>query len=145
MEVSKCDRINFLDVTLIIENKVVKFDLYKKPNSERYLNFLSNHSIEHKKGVILALYDKTLLLSHPSFHFKNIKKSIRTLLQNGYPLQLIFSTINNRIRKFMINGINERDKNVDSDNTLTRRFFTIPYIKGISESFRNITKKYEVN
>jgi len=49
MEVSDCDRINFLNVTLIIENEVIKFDLYKKPtNSGRYLNFLSNQPIEHK-------------------------------------------------------------------------------------------------
>jgi len=33
MEVSECDRINFLDNTLIIENKVIKFDLYKKPTN----------------------------------------------------------------------------------------------------------------
>jgi len=46
----------------------------------------------------------------------------------------------------MINDINKRDKNVDSDNnTPTRRFFTVPYMKGISESFRNITKKYDFN
>jgi len=142
MEVSECDRINFLDVTLIIENGVIKFDLYKKPtNSGRYLNFLSNHPMEHKKGVILGLFVRILLLSHPSFHVKNIKDAIIILLQNGYPLQFIFSTINNRIRKFMINGIKKRDKNVD--NTLTRKFFTVPYMKGISESFRNITKKYD--
>jgi len=146
MEVSTCDRINFLDVTLIIENSIVKFDLYKKPtNSGRYLNFLSNHPMEHKKGVISGLFDRILLLSHPSFHTKNIKDAIIILLQNGYPLQFIFSTINNRIRKFIINGINERDKKVTLDNTPTRKFFTAPYMKGISESFINIIKKYDFN
>jgi len=146
MEVSECDRINFLDVTLIIENGIIKFDLYKKPtNSGRYLNFLSNHPREHKKGVISGLFDRILLLSHPSFHTKNIKDAIIILLQNGYPLQMIFSTINNRIRKFIIIGINERDKNVASDNTPTRKFFTVPYLKGISEYFINIIKKYYFN
>jgi len=67
------------------------------------------------------------------------------LLQNGYLLQFIFSTINNRIRTFVSNGINERDKNVTSDNTPTKKFFTVPYMKGISESFINITKKYDFN
>jgi len=142
LEISNCDRINFLDVTLIMESEVIKFDLYKKPtNSGRYLNYLSNHPIEHKKGVILGLFDRTLVLSHPSFHIKNIKDSIRILVQNGYPLQLIFSTINNRIRKFTKNGIKEQDKKIDSDNTSTRKFFTVPYIKDISESFRKHNKK----
>jgi len=139
MEVSGC-------VTLIIENGIIKFDLYKKPiNSGRYLNFLSNHPMEHKKGVISELFDRIVLLSHPSFHTKNIKDAIIIRLQNGYSLQLIFATINNRIRKFISDGINVRDKNVSSDNTSTRKFFTIPYMKGIFESFINITKKYDFN
>jgi len=58
---------------------------------------------------------------------------------------LIFSTINNRIRQFTKNGIKTQDKKVDSDNTPTKKFFTVPYIKDISESFRNITKKYDFN
>jgi len=31
MEVSECDRINFLDVTVIIENNIIIFDLLKNP------------------------------------------------------------------------------------------------------------------
>jgi len=146
MEVSGGNRINFLDVTLIVENEVIRFDLYRKPtNSGRYLNFFSNHPIEYKKGVILSLFDRTLLLSHPMFHLKNIKEFVEILLQNGYPLELIFSTINNRIRKFITGGINERDKIIESDSTLEKRWFTVPYMKGISESFKNITKKYDFN
>jgi len=148
MEVSECDRINFLDVTLIIENGIIKFDLYKKPtNSGRYLNFLSNHPMEHKKGVICGLFDRIVLLSHPSFHTKNIKDH-----HNTFTKWILFTvdfchTINNRIRKFITNGINVRNKNVSLDNTSTRKFFTVPYMKGISESekasFINITKKYD--
>jgi len=68
MEVSEGNQINFLDVTLIVESEVIRFDLYRKPtNSGRYLNFFSNHPVEYKKGVILSLFDRTLLLSHPMF------------------------------------------------------------------------------
>jgi len=98
MEVDTDDRINFLDVTVIIENNVIMFDHYKKPtNSGRYLNFLFNHPLEHKRGVIFALLNRVLRLSHPQFHTKNLEESIRTLVNNGYLLKFIFSTINNRI------------------------------------------------
>jgi len=53
MEIGRGGRISFLDVTLIVENRTIIFDLYKKPtNSGRYLNFYSNHPMTHKKGVI---------------------------------------------------------------------------------------------
>jgi len=37
MKVSECDRIDFLDVTLIIENEVIKIDLYKKIYQDLHL------------------------------------------------------------------------------------------------------------
>jgi len=58
MEIGEGGRISFLDVTLIVENRIIIFDLYKKPtNSGRYLNFHSNHLMTHKKGVITSLFD----------------------------------------------------------------------------------------
>jgi len=98
-EISEGGRISFLDVTLIVENRTIIFDLYKKPtNSGRYLNFHSNHTMIHKKGVITSLFDRTLLLSHPRFHFKNLEEMINILINNCYSLKLIFSTIKNRIQ-----------------------------------------------
>ena len=74
--------INFLDVKLLIESGRVIFDIYKKPtNSGRYLNFFSNHPIEHKKGVVIGLLDRILFLSHPKFHNINISSLIITLLR----------------------------------------------------------------
>jgi len=34
MEIGSDDRISFLDVTLIVENGIITFDLYKKPTPE---------------------------------------------------------------------------------------------------------------
>jgi len=142
MEISTDNRINFLDVTLIIENGVIMFDHYKKPtNSGRYLNFMSNHPLEHKRGVIFYLFDRVLQLSHPRFHTKNLEESIRVLINNGYPLKFIFSTINNRLYHLIKNGIKVREKTDLADHN----FFTIPYINGISEKFRNLAKKHKFN
>jgi len=76
MEIGEGDWISFLDITLIDSNRRIMFDLYKKStNSGRYFNFFSNHSIEHKRGIIMNLFDGTLLLSHPRFHIKNLEES----------------------------------------------------------------------
>jgi len=48
------------------------FDTYKKTYSGRFLNFHSNHPLYHKKGIIISLIDKIILLSHPWFQQKNL-------------------------------------------------------------------------
>ena len=87
---------HFLDVKLLIEDWRVIFANYKKStNSGRYLNFFSNHPVEHKRGVIIALLDRILFLSHPKFNENNIIALIiklynRTdILHNFYSQQLI--------------------------------------------------------
>ncbi|KYQ53751.1 hypothetical protein ALC60_07318, partial [Trachymyrmex zeteki] len=95
------DSVNFLDVNVILNDDCIKFDMYKKPMnfSGIYLSYISNHPIQHKRGVIIGQLDRILFLSHPEYHKKNIESMINILLINGYPLDTIFSTINNKIKK----------------------------------------------
>jgi len=44
--------------------------------------------------MIYSLTDTAFLLSHPKFHQKNLELAINLLLENGYPLKLIFEKIN---------------------------------------------------
>ncbi|KYN30216.1 hypothetical protein ALC57_00353 [Trachymyrmex cornetzi] len=70
---------------------------------------------------------------------------INVLLSNGYPLDIIFSTINNRIKMlsrkknvYVNDTINNNDSN---DNNNIKKYFTIPYINEISEKFKTIVEK----
>jgi len=47
------------------------------------------------------------MLSHPSFHQKNLELIIKILLENDYPLNFIFKTISNRIRHLITNSNNK--------------------------------------
>jgi len=52
------NRINFLNTTIIVENNIIKFDLYYKSTfSGRYLNYHSQHPPSHKKGTIFEIVD----------------------------------------------------------------------------------------
>jgi len=94
-EVNRC--LSFLDVTLIIKNNRIITDWFHKIIfSRRYLSFYSNHPISHKIGIIYSLVERAIKLSHPSFHKKNLELCIKLLLDNGYPLNLIFNRINSR-------------------------------------------------
>jgi len=94
--------INFLDLRLTITNNIIYIDWFqKKTFSGRFLFFHSNHPMCHKIGIIYNLTDRAFLLSHPKFHQKNINLIINLLLDNGYPLKLIFDKINERVKLLM--------------------------------------------
>jgi len=83
-----------------------------------------------------------VLLSHPKFHEKNLKGVINTLLNNWFPLSFIFATINTRIKMLTNRIVRDSNNNDQLSQINQRNFFTIPYVRSISESFLPITKKY---
>ncbi|XP_071580549.1 uncharacterized protein [Temnothorax nylanderi] len=139
LEISVNNTLNFLDVIVIVrENKFI-FDWYHKPTfSGRYLNYHSHHPISHKRGVIYGLVDKIVLISHPQFHRKNFNLIIQILLDNGYPLPFIFSTIKNRLRQVFLRKNGGED--ASSSLTCETKYFTVPYVKCMSDRFKNIAK-----
>jgi len=99
LEISNNNCINFLDIKIFLEDQKIIFDRYEKPtNSGRYVNFHSQNPLAQKKNIIFGLVDRTLFLSHPKFHEKNLENVIDTLLNNCYPLPFIFSTIIKKIK-----------------------------------------------
>ncbi|KYM96993.1 hypothetical protein ALC62_12327, partial [Cyphomyrmex costatus] len=91
----------------------------------------------HKKGVITSLFDRILLLSHPKFHIKNIHELIITLTNNGYPLDFLFASINNRIKSFIHSQNNDNTHNKDTYAN-RKKFFCVPYHNKVSEKFKGI-------
>ena len=99
IEIGNDDRLNFLDVTLILNKKRIIFDWYHKPSfSGRYLNFYSQHPTCQKRGTVIGLVDRVLKLSHPIFHSKNFSLIIEILRNNSYPMEFIFKCIYDRLR-----------------------------------------------
>ncbi|XP_071571138.1 uncharacterized protein [Temnothorax nylanderi] len=66
MEISENNKLDFLDVTVMVRDGKFIFNWYHKPTfSGRYLNYHSHHPISHKRGVIYGLVDKIVSVSHP--------------------------------------------------------------------------------
>lgn len=128
-----------MDTTIIVENQKIIFDIFQKTtSSSRFLNFNSQHSLCHKIGVIYSFVDRIVKLSRPHFHKKNLIDAIRMLLRNGYPLSFIFSRIDKRIKMLIHNNYITHDAHLQ----LKDKFFTIPYVKSISESFLPLITKF---
>ena len=63
-------------------------------------------------------------------------EAIHTFLNNSYPLSFIFSTIKSRL-KFHIHN-----KDITHYSREKDKYFTIPYVKSISESFLPISSMF---
>jgi len=131
--------LNFLDVTIMNNNNLIEFDLYRKPTfSGRVLSFLSQHPISQKRGVLVSMIDRVFLLSNPRLHQKNFNFIIETFLGNGYPLKFIFDTISNRLKNLF--NKKTKNQNLNEIDDGYKGWFVIPFIPKVTEKFKNITK-----
>jgi len=91
IEYEKNRSLSFLDFLLkVVDDKIIIDWYHKSCFSGRCLSYFSSHPSCHKIGTIYSLLDRTMLLSHPTFQQKNIEICVKILLENDYPLDLIF-------------------------------------------------------
>ena len=84
-ELQNNNMIPFLDVALSIDKNSIITNWYQKPtNSNRVLNFNSNHTIQLKRNIIYNLVDRALLLSHEKFHTENLFIVKKILGENSW-------------------------------------------------------------
>jgi len=142
VEYEKDRSLSFLDLNLSVKNNALCIDWYKKEtNSGRYLHYYSGHPTCHKIGTIFGLTDRALLLSHPIFQQKNLEYVIEVLLENDYPLDLIFQKINQRIKDIIKR---KRSNNLEQKiNESQRKMLVLPYIRNISEKISSSIDKNE--
>ncbi|KYN11963.1 hypothetical protein ALC57_15856 [Trachymyrmex cornetzi] len=130
------DKLNFLDITLIKNKCIIECDWFYK----RFVNYHSLHPLAQKKDVIIGMVDRTVLLSHPKYHSKNIELIVNTFLDNNYPIEFIFRVIHSRVKYLIHKGISKQNNSDIEDETEKKSWFTVPYLPQISEKFQNIMK-----
>ena len=143
IEIEENAQINFLDLTLIRENNRIYTKWYTKTvASGRYLNFNSEHHKVHKKNVITAVIDRAIKLTSPKHRTETIKKAKCLLFENNYPQYLVNKIAKKRIHAFY-NSISHKNKqNFTNQPT---KYFSIPYVNGLSEKIEKIFKHHDIN
>jgi len=130
------NRLHFFDVTVIRDNELIEFNWYHKPTfSGRY--FWSQYPISQKINTIAGLVNRVILFSNPKFHLDNLCFIIKVLLENDYPLNFIFENINNRLKKIIMARNRKSVVNDDTVETVQPSWFTVPFVRGITESRLN--------
>ena len=87
----------FLDVALTRSHiGVISTNIYRKPtHSDRYLNFRSNHPIEHKSAVVNALAHRgNCLISNEGDKELEMKHIYKALNFDGYPAWFLNQKLN---------------------------------------------------
>jgi hypothetical protein len=121
----------FLDVLVIREETTLTTKVYRKlTHTDQYLNFNSNHV---KRGLIQSLHNRASTICQEQQDLFNEISSLRRDLQpNGYPQGFTDSVINSKHSS----RLNKEQKPLGSGY--------IPYVKGISETFKRIGNQYNI-
>lgn len=86
--------------------------------------------------MFFNLTDRVILLLHPKFNAKNYSSCINILLENDYPLHIIFYYFYKRIKNF--NSIikwkfKQDDKKENNSFNDNRKIIILPYVKHITD------------
>ena len=132
-------------LSVINEDGTIKTRVYRKnTHIDQYLNFQSNHHLEHKRGVVKTLaYRAKTVVSEREDRRKELEHLRGALKCNGYPNWIL--------RELKEDNSDEREVKrpepvtETSDKERNKKIpVVIPYIKGFSEQIRRVLGKYGI-
>ena len=138
----------FLDTLVILQNDgSLLTTVYRKPtHTNQYLQWDSHHAISNKYSVISTLFHKAKDACATKEQLEEEHTHIQKVLTScKYPGWAII-----RIKKKTSVPVKPKNNNSNikkdtSSNTINRRsYITLPYMKGHSESIKNICKRYGI-
>ena len=135
-EEEKNGRIPFLDTCLHVnEDGLTKVTVYRKPtHTDQYLNFHSNHHLQHKRAVVNTLFLRAqTLVSEETDNAKEIQHVKQALKVNNYPDWMLTTPNTGSGSRVSDESVNEK-----------RIYASVPYIKGILECLQRAFKSHEV-
>ena len=128
----------FLDTCVCLnDDGTLKIKVYRKPtHTDQYLNWESNHHLEHKRSVVRTLLRRAeTLVTEADDKQEEIKHVKKALTANGY-----------RKWSFKLPRKKEKKKeDSDKDSTSAKKFpVALPYVKGLSEQLQRVFKTHDV-
>ena len=132
----------FLDtLTVIQDDGSIRVKIYRKPtHTDQYLNFSSNHPLDHKLGVIRTLFHRAdSIITDPQDKNHEREHVKQALTKCGYPQWAINKATSQKPPQH-----SDRNNHNPGTATLNRGFVILPYIQGISEALRRIFSSHGV-
>ena len=135
METENNNELVFLDLTITrLNTKSFSSKIYRKPtHSGRYLNFKSDHPMQHKRAVVDTLFHRAkTLITDPNEAKKEIQLIKSQLRQNSYPIAFL----NKRKKK----------KNLDNNQSQNecKGLVVLPYVPELSDKIKRILHSHNI-
>ena len=131
-------KIPFLDTEIILEDDAtLNTKVYRKPtHTDQYLNWQSNHHLDHKRSVVRTLIQRAETVpSTDEFKKQELEHVKQALAANGYqPWMLKIPK-----KKTKVNNTSERSKPSRSPP------IALPYIKGLSENIQRLFRSHNIS
>ena len=122
----------FLDtVTVVRADGEIRTRVFRKEtHTDQYLNFKSNHPLEHKRGVVNTLMHRADIVVSDDQERKEEKQHITSVLGvNGYP-DWVVKQYHERAAK------RQTRVSTNTNKAGKKPAIVIPYVKGVSEKLR---------
>lgn len=139
------ERINFLDVTVLLRDGQLCTTLYKKPTDRhRYLHFHSSH-VKHCKTSIpysQALRYKRICSEDSDFNYNCVTLK-KALIEQKYPVSLIddaFARADHLDRRALLDT-SHRPNTVQQTNLILTHSASVPNVTGILRKHHNIIEQ----
>ena len=112
-----------------VNTYIGKWKNWLTTHSDRYLNFRSEHPIQHKQSVVNTLFQRAKKLSSTAQDLNSELKYVkRTLLLNGYPKWII----------------KNRKKKQHSRSPEFRSKIVLPYSADLGETLKRILERHRI-
>ena len=146
------DSMPFLDTLVIPQSDGnLMTTVFRKPtHTDQYLQWDSHHAISAKCSVINTLYHRAKAVYSNLQHLHEEQEHPQKVLKRcKYPKWALSSMKNNINAPVMPkdNNNNKKKKKKTSSSSISnikRNYTMVPYTKGLSESIKNIYKKYGI-
>ena len=115
--------------------------MYRKP-SDQYLNFKSNHHIEHKRSIVHTLAKRSEVMvtkpEHKSVEVAHVKQALRTNQYEEWAFEIPRAKPRDKARP---NRAKPRDK---ARPNWAKTNICLPYIHGTAEKLARIFRAHDV-
>jgi hypothetical protein len=131
-------KLPFLDTCIkISEDASTTVEVYRKAtHTDQYLNFQSNHHLEHKRSVVRTLFNRANnLVTTPEDRAKETEHVKAVLKDNGYKPWI-----------FKLPKPKSKEKPEDTTSGAKASFpVCLPYLRGLSEKLTHIFRQHGVS
>ena len=132
----------FLDTVVLIQpDNSLLTSVYRKPtHTDLYLQWDSYHHLSAKYSVINTLRHRAKTVCSNQYLLTEEEDHLNKALSNcRYPAWAL-----NRARMNTMDSNKRKNKNTSSNNMNKRPYIMVPYMKGLSESCKNICRRHGI-